>query len=179
MITHWAGRAEAHVANLARIAIGSQVQAAGSDNARAQPRAQSKKNHVLAAHARAESMLRHRPRVGIILQPARRVESLSQLLADGHIHPGGKIGRRLDNSPHPIERAAAANPDARNRRLVIALLRQQGAHRFHDQAQSALRALLRQGCELNTPQAGRRMRRQDHRGLGTTHIHTHIDLAHA
>ncbi len=107
---------------LSRVAIRPQVQTTVGNDARTQPRAQGKKHHMVRAHTGTESMFRHRTRIGIVLHPASGVKSFLQQPADGHIHPGGKIGGRLDNSPHPIERAAAAYADGGNRILVKAML---------------------------------------------------------
>src|SRR3984957_20718685 len=96
---------------LPRISAGAQVQTAVGNNARTQPRSQRKKHHVLRAHPGAESMFRYRTRVGVVLHPARSVESLFQQTTDRHINPGRKIRRRLDNSLYPIKRAAAAYAD--------------------------------------------------------------------
>jgi len=166
------------VTYLARIPVRSQIQAAGGDDARTQARAQGKKNHMLGAHAGAESMFRHRARIGIVLEPTTSVEGLRKQSTYRHIHPGREIGRRMDNSFHPIERAATANTDGRNRFLAKAVVRQQAARRFHDVIESVLRPPLRHGRELHASQRFGRTRREHDRGLGTTHVHAEIDFPH-
>ena len=111
MVTHRAGRTKPHMTNLPRISAGPQIQTTVGNDARTQPRAQGKKHHMVAAHSGAESMFRHRARIGVVLHLARRVKSFFQQTADRHIDPGRKIRRSLDDSFHPIERAAAAHAD--------------------------------------------------------------------
>ena len=143
-----AGAGEAKVAHFSRQVVRAAVEAPVGDDAGAQACAHGKEHHVLATLAGAKAMLGHGPGVGVILDQTLNLEFALEDSLDGHIIPGGQIGRRLDDSLQAIQRAPATDSQPRDGGRVSAMLAQHFADARLDQFQRPLRPLGGAGGEL-------------------------------
>ena len=101
-----------------------------------------------ATLARAKAMLSDGPGIGVILDQTLNLEFALEDGLDGHVIPGGQVGRRLDDSLHAIQRAPATYSQPPDGGRVSALLRQHFADSRLDQFQSPFRPLRGTGGEL-------------------------------
>src|SRR5208282_185334 len=171
-----AAAGEPHMPNFSGEIVSAVVKSPINDDSCAKSRAHREEDHVVEAMPRAVAMLGDGARVRVILDVAANAELPLEDRFDWNIHPGGEIGRRMNNPAQSIKRAATAYADTADCRIRKPALPQQRADSTTDQVERAVGAPGGQRSELETLANIRQPLRDDDCRLCATDIDTDPDF---